>query len=93
MGSDPQGLTMEGDLEATGGFEQVSRAEMHEQRKDWESYVFTPFIVDEAALRSKLEKTFNSKDTRSKLRSLWKEVKDFGKRLSQSYQFDKEVMK
>ena len=93
MDSDPQGLTMQANLNVAGGSKQVGRAEMHEQRRDWESYVFTPSNVDEAVVRSYLDQIFVSKDAQSRLRILRTEVKDFGKKLLQSHQFDKEVMK
>ena len=50
IGSHPEGLTMEGNFEAVRGSEQAGRVEMHEQRRDWESYVFTPSNVDPGAV-------------------------------------------
>ena len=44
----------------TSSFEEVGRKEMHEQRAQWESIIFSKSSVDGSAIRSYLEKLFSS---------------------------------
>lgn len=57
------------DLDSDSGdsFEQVGRAEMHEQRQSWESIVFTEPRTDPAAFTTYLTELFNSTHKAKKL--------------------------
>lgn len=44
-------------------FQQIGREEMHEQRKTWEKYVFTPSDTDTEAIERALKKLFSSTKT------------------------------
>lgn len=65
-------------------FETVGRAEMHEQRAQWESLVFTPAAhVNEAAIRSYLDELFaQTKLSRQALKVLRESLQKFGTELA-----------
>ncbi|OIW30386.1 hypothetical protein CONLIGDRAFT_367409 [Coniochaeta ligniaria NRRL 30616] len=69
----------EADEDEGDGFEAVGREEMHEQRKTWEGYVFTPKETDPAAIKAYLEGIFKagSKDVRRAYDALVESVKHF----------------
>lgn len=66
------------------GFENVGRAEMHEQRAQWESLVFTqPTHVNEVAIRSYLDGLFNqTKLSRQALKEVRDSLQKFGTTLA-----------
>ncbi|PYH79145.1 hypothetical protein BO82DRAFT_356738 [Aspergillus uvarum CBS 121591] len=65
--------------ENSASFEQVGRAEMHEQRAKWESLVFTEADIDAAAIRSYLDGIFEtSTQTQQALKGLRDKIRSFG---------------
>lgn len=78
--------SLDGDASAVEGkkgtsdeFQSVGRAEMHEQRAIWESYVFNSADVDADTIRAYLDRLFKrTLVSRQALDDLRKRVKDFG---------------
>jgi hypothetical protein len=74
-----------GDAEMTDTYEPVGRNEMHEQRKVWESFVFTPKLMDQGKIKAYLEDIFKTETQQAKvkksplhkLRDSMKHVMDF----------------
>ncbi|KFY12559.1 hypothetical protein V492_03810 [Pseudogymnoascus sp. VKM F-4246] len=75
-------------------YQAVGRAEMHEQRSTWESYVFTPLETDTVAINSYLDQLFtSSKYMEEPLKVLRKSMRTFEKSLSSGTQFDETSLK
>lgn len=73
--------TLDSDAAAAEGqdFQQVGRAEMHEQRATWESYVFNRADVDADSIRDYLDRLFGKTTvSREALKELRETIKDFG---------------
>ncbi|OCL05327.1 hypothetical protein AOQ84DRAFT_99330 [Glonium stellatum] len=67
---------------SSASFEEVGREEMHQQRKEWESYAFTENKMDEKAINEYLHDLFDStlkskKIQKTPLQVLQKTIKDF----------------
>ncbi|CAI6341043.1 unnamed protein product [Periconia digitata] len=60
-GHGERSTTSDSDSETSGSFDTIGRKEMHEQRKEWESYAFVERKVDEAKIESYLTDIFTSK--------------------------------
>ena len=70
------------DNESSASFEEVGREEMHQQRKEWESYAFTEKKTDEKAINEYLHGLFDStlkskKIQKTPLQVLQKTIRDF----------------
>ncbi|OBT90428.1 hypothetical protein VE02_00761 [Pseudogymnoascus sp. 03VT05] len=86
-------LTNKNDTEAAS-YQAVGRAEMHEQRSTWESYVFTPLETDSVAINSYLDKLFtSSKYMEEPLKILRKSMGTFEKSLSSGTEIDEYTLK
>lgn len=86
-------LIEENDTEGAS-YQAVGRAEMHEQRSTWESYVFKPLETDTVAINSYLDQLFtSSKYMEEPLKVLRKSTRTFEKSLSSGSQFDEESLK
>ncbi|PYH48398.1 uncharacterized protein BP01DRAFT_146994 [Aspergillus saccharolyticus JOP 1030-1] len=65
--------------ESSASFEQVGRAEMHEQRAKWESLVFTEADIDATAIRKYLDDIFEATNqTQQALKALRDRLRSFG---------------
>ena len=74
-------------------FGKSGRKEMHEQRAEWEAYVFTTVPTDTGAIENYLEKLFySSKQSRAALETLRKDVAAFQKVMDVSGQFNETVL-
>ncbi|KFY84773.1 hypothetical protein V500_08999 [Pseudogymnoascus sp. VKM F-4518 (FW-2643)] len=75
-------------------YQEVGRAEMHEQRSTWESYVFKPLETDTVAINSYLDQLFtSSKYMEEPLKVLRESTRTFEKSLSLGTQFDEKSLK
>lgn len=64
-------------------FQQVGRAEMHEQRVTWESYVFHDADVDANTIRGYLDRLFGKASlSREALKELRENIRSFGTKLA-----------
>ncbi|ELR06513.1 hypothetical protein VC83_07452 [Pseudogymnoascus destructans] len=78
----------------SASYQAMGRAEMHEQRSTWESYVFTPLETDIVAINSYLDQLFtSSKYMEEPLKVLRESTRTFEKSLSSGTQFDEETLK
>lgn len=77
-------------------FDEIGRAEMHQQRAIWESLVFSPADVDPQSIETYLDRLFNrTKLSQQALRELREEIKEFGStiRSESKGSFDIELLK
>lgn len=74
-------------------FEVVDKAEKQEARKQWESAVFEPFEVDQAAINSYLQELFGKTSSKRALIALRKSVETFEGELSAADQFNEDVLR
>ncbi|KFZ07473.1 hypothetical protein V501_06425 [Pseudogymnoascus sp. VKM F-4519 (FW-2642)] len=75
-------------------YQAVGRAEMHDQRSTWESYVFKPLETDTAAINSYLDQLFTSSKYREeRLEVLRQTTRDFEESLLSEEQFDEDSLK
>ncbi|KAJ3170133.1 hypothetical protein HDU88_008758 [Geranomyces variabilis] len=72
--------------------EMVGREEMHTQRKEWESLVFSEDNMDEAQILSHLKKVFSSPEAEDALKNCRAQFADFGREL-QDGKIDLDAMK
>lgn len=85
MGASPAGSDSDTDTEMSDSFDTVGRKEMHEQRKEWESYAFTEKKVDQSKIEAYLNEIFGTtlqakkikKSPLQNLRDSMKNVMDF----------------
>ncbi|KAJ3174687.1 hypothetical protein HDU87_006936 [Geranomyces variabilis] len=78
--TEKSGPLEDGELEVSQP-EMVGREEMHTQRREWESLVFSEENLDEAQIQSHLRKVFSSPEAEDALKSCRAQFADFGREL------------
>ena len=75
-------------------FEKLGRKEMHEQRAQWEAYVFTAGTIENIAMEGYLDGLFcSTKQSRAAVETLRKDTSEFEKAMDVPGQFNETVLK
>ncbi|TVY84616.1 hypothetical protein LSUE1_G001515 [Lachnellula suecica] len=78
------------DVDVADGFTLIdlSREEMHEERKAWEEYVFTAKITDTRAIQAYLKKTFATSDPQSEVQAAHKSLCNSTRKFEEEWDAD-----